>query len=42
MHYTCGDYFKSSAKGPMTNDGFFNGSMTIDELVRETHGRQVV
>jgi NTP pyrophosphatase (non-canonical NTP hydrolase) len=22
----------------MTSDGFFNGSMTIDELVREAHG----
>jgi hypothetical protein len=25
----------------MTSDGFFNGSMTVDELVREAHGTAV-
>jgi NTP pyrophosphatase (non-canonical NTP hydrolase) len=25
----------------MTSDGFFNGSMTIDELVREAHGTAI-
>jgi len=25
----------------MTSDGFFNGSLTIDELVREAHGTAI-
>lgn len=25
----------------MTNDGFFNGTLTVDELVREAHGTAI-